>query len=207
VKEVRESIPILQWRKKVPTPRLDSAILESLDAEDREFCEGEDVRTGLLEDFKLAIRDKLDELNKPAPQDPNGEKPYLYIAADTTDLHFARLLQAAARKRTVADVMVQDEGKRREDFVDGLVQASGVIFLYGNAQREFVDLWLKEFVRKTRLLKVRPRLAALYQAPPEKTKEQEPLVPIEELRTEGSQKEFSLQGIERICAELCGDCV
>jgi hypothetical protein len=40
---------------------------------------------------------------------------------------------------------------------------------------------------------------------PEKTEEDEPLVPIEELRIEGSQKEFTLQGIEKICAELCGD--
>ena len=30
-------------------------------------------------------------------------------------------------------------------------------------------------------------------------------VNLEELRTEGSQKEFTLQGIENIVAELCGD--
>jgi hypothetical protein len=80
-----------------------------------------------------------------------------------------------------------------------------VVFLHGHAKRQFVDLWLKEFIRKTRLLKIHPKLAVLYQAPPKKTEEEEPLVPIEELRTEGSQKEFTLQGIEMICAELCGD--
>jgi hypothetical protein len=101
--------------------------------------------------------------------------------------------------------MEEDESQRREDFENGLMQASGVVFLHGNATRQFVDRWLREFVRKTRLLKIHPMLAALYQAPPEKTEEDEPLVPIDELRVEGSQKEFTLQGIEKICAELCGD--
>jgi hypothetical protein len=203
--EPRKDVPVLQWRKKHPNPKTDLAILESLDEEDKQFCEGATVQTGLLEDFKLAIRDKLEALSKPAPEITSSDKPYLYIAADTPDLRIARQLQAAARKRTVADVMSQDEAERREDFENGLMQASGVVFLHGHAKRQFVDLWLKEFIRKTRLLKIHPKLAVLYQAPPKKTEEEEPLVPIEELRTEGSQKEFTLQGIEMICAELCGD--
>jgi hypothetical protein len=203
--EGRKSIPILQWRKRHSNSRMDLAILEGLDEDGRKFCEGENVRTGLLEDFKLAIRDELEKPTKPPPEITISEKPYLYITADTSDLGLARKLQAAARKRTVAVVMEEDESQRREDFENGLMQASGVVFLHGNATRQFVDRWLREFVRKTRLLKIHPMLAALYQAPPEKTEEDEPLVPIDELRVEGSQKEFTLQGIEKICAELCGD--
>jgi hypothetical protein len=193
-------IPIFQWRKKPP-----NSDLTILDEDDKKFCEGEYVRTGLLEHFKLALRDKLAELSKPQSEIALSDKPYLYITADTADLRLARQLQTVARKRTVADVMVEDEARRRNDFEEGLMHASGVIFLYGDAKRLFVDLWLKEFARKTRLLKLHPRIAALYLAPPERTEEEEPLVPIEGLRVEGSHKEFTLQGIERICAELCSD--
>jgi hypothetical protein len=203
--ETRKSICVLQWRKKHPVVRMDAGILSFLDEEDRRFCESETVQTGSLEDFKLAIRDKLDEITKPPPERIVGEKPYLYITADAADLPFARELQAAARKRTDADIMLEDKSGRLEDFEDGLKLASGIVFLHGRAKRQFVDLWLKHFIRKTRLAKLHPRLAVLYQAPPEKTKDEEPLIPIDELRVVGSQKEFTLQGIERICAELCGD--
>jgi hypothetical protein len=71
---------------------------------------------GALE--KIVIRDKLKE-TKPLPPG----KPYLYITTDTPDLRLARKLQTAARKRTVADVMSQDEARRREDFEQGLLQA------------------------------------------------------------------------------------
>jgi hypothetical protein len=210
----RKSIRILQWRKKLSDPKKDSAILMALDEENKRFCEGESVQTGLLEDFKLVIRDELDKRNKlireelerrdnPHQDIGSGGKPYLYITADTSDMRLARQLQAAARKRTVADVMTQDAARRRKDFEQGLMLASGVVFLHGSANRKFVDRWLSEFAKKTLSLKIHPKITALYLAPPEKTAEDEPLAPFE-LRTEGSQKEFTLQGIEKICAELCG---
>jgi hypothetical protein len=198
-------VPILQWRKKHSNPKTDLAMLASLDEEDKKFCEGENVHTGLLEDFKLAVRDELEKGITSPPPPPSSEKPYLYIAADAADLHWARQLQTEARKRTVADIMSQVKADRRRTFEESLKQASGVVFLYGGAKREFVDGWLSEFARKARHLKLHPKLTALYLAPPEKTEEDEPLVPFEGLRTEGSHKEFTLQGIERICAELCGD--
>jgi hypothetical protein len=200
-----KSIPVLQWRKKHSSSKTDAAILNSLDEAERRFCEGAHVQTGLLEDFKTEIRDALERITTRGrfkeSEPPPPQRPYLYITADTSDLTFARELQTAARKRTVADVMTDDEAKRRDDFEQGLMQASAVVFLHGNAKRQFVNLWLKEFVRK----QIHSRFAErtwLYQAPPEKTIEDEPLKPIE-LRVEGSQKEFTLEGIERICAELC----
>lgn len=194
-------IPIFQWRKKPP-----NTYLTILSEGDKIFCEGESVQTGLLEHFKLALRDKLTELSRSPPPDAvPSDKPYLYITADSPDLRLARQLQAVARKRTVADVMVEDEARRRSDFEEGLTHAAGVVFLYGDAKRLFIDLWLKEFARKTRLLKLNPKITAIYLAPPERTEEEEPLVPIEGVRIEGSHKEFTLKGIEKICAELCGD--
>ena len=81
--EARKSIRILQWRKKRSDPNKDLESLKKLDEEDKNFCEGANVQTGLLEDFKLAIRDKLEELSKPPPEPATSEeKPYLYITAD-----------------------------------------------------------------------------------------------------------------------------
>ena len=166
----RKSIRVLQWRKKLPDLKKDLALLKALDEADRKFCEGENVQTGLLEDFKVAIRDKLEKIVPDKDPTPTPEKPYLYITADTSDLRLARALQAAARKRTVAVVMEEDEAHRREDFEQGLLQASGVVFLHGNATRQFVDRWLKEFVKKTRLLKIHPKVVAFCRAPRRKRK-------------------------------------
>jgi hypothetical protein len=203
-----KSFPVLQWRKKFKE-NIDAAVLQALEREDREFCEG--AQTGLLEDFKVQIRSKLAEIKaaqeRPPLPPPPPEQPYIYITADTPDLPLARKLQETARERTegtVAVIMNEDETQRREDFESNLMVASGVVFLHGNATRRFVELWLNEFVKKTRLLKLHPKIAALYQAPPEKTEEQLPARPIK-LSVVGSQKEFTVTGIETICAELYGD--
>ena len=79
---------ILRWRKKLFDPKADSALLESLAEENQKFFEGS--RTGTLEEFKLAISDKLQELsNPPPPPSPAGQQPYLYITADKSDRDLA----------------------------------------------------------------------------------------------------------------------
>jgi hypothetical protein len=210
-------IPILQWRQRISNSKADLAVLENLDEEDKKFCQGANVQTGPLADFKARILESLKEIGEQAeetqqaneepteltPETGSNEKPYLYITADTVDLPLARQLQVAARGRTVADIMDQDD--RQNDFIEGLKQASAMVFLYGGTTPQFVDRWVKEFVRKSRLLKVHPKLAALYLAPPERTAEEEPQKPFEELRVLGSHTQFLPQEIEGICAELCGE--
>jgi hypothetical protein len=224
--EARKPDRILQWRKKRSDPNSDLDTLKKLNEGDRNFCEGANVQTGPLEDFKVAIRSKLEEINKAARRKtikeldkleklesleegstPLPERPYIYIAADTADLDLASQLQEVARERTTADVMDRDETKRFEDFEQGLMLASGVIFLHGNASQVFVENWLKVFARKTSLLKLQSKLAEktwLYEAPPQETKGNKLLAPIK-LRIEGSRERFTLEGINKICAELCGD--
>jgi len=204
-----KSIPVFQWRKKFKE-NIDAAVLKALEPEDREFCEG--AQSGLLEDFKVAIRSKLaEELEKikaaqeNPPRPPSlAEQPYIYITADTPDLPLARQLQQTAVERTVAVIMTEDEAQRREDFENNLSLASGVVFLHGKAGRKFVQLWLNEYARKTCLLRLHTKVAALYQAPPEKPEEERPSPPIK-LRTVGSQETFTVAAIKEICAELCGD--
>jgi hypothetical protein len=201
-----QSVPVLQWRKKFKQS-IDTAILKALEEDDRGFCEG--AQTGLLEDFKVEIRSKLAKIKAaqeapPPPPQPLSEQPYIYITADTPDRRLAQELQRTARELragTVAVIMNEDETQRREDFESNLMVASGVVFLHGNATRRFVELWLNEFVKKTRLLKLHPKIAALYQAPPEKTEDELPSPPIK-LPILGSQKEFTIAGIEKIYAEL-----
>jgi TIR domain len=131
--------------------------------------------------------------------------PDLYIIADTIDLRLARKLKdAAARNRADAVVMDQNEAQRRDEFEQALKWASVVIFLHGQAQRQFIEAWLNEFVRKTHRLRIHP-IAVLYQAPPEKAEKDQPCIPSGEVRIEGSQKEFTVEGIERICATLSMD--
>jgi hypothetical protein len=197
VKESGRPITVLQWRKK-----LKAESVEGLPPEEREFCQSPDVQTGLLEEFKIAIREELSK-PPPPPPPPDDGKPYLYIAADTLDLQLAGELQEAARKSTVADVMTRDETQRLKDFEDGVTHASGVVFLIGNAEVSFVEAWLKVFIRNAALAKLRSKFKNrtwLYRAPPP-DKPKKVNSPIE-LRVEGSETEFALDGIERICAEL-----
>jgi len=213
-------IKVFQWRKKLPNPKQDLLVLDGLDEEDKAFCQGAD--TGLLEQFKVTIREELDRIREetekklqeevektrkaneePAktPADSGGHvKPYLYITADTVDLRLARLLQAAVLKR--ADVDVMDQEDRQNDFVEGLKLASAMVFLYGQTTPQFVNLWVKRYMRESRRLNLPAKIAAVYLAPPERSEEEEPQRPFEELRTEGSHKAFTVQGIEDICEEL-----
>jgi hypothetical protein len=198
-------IPMLRWRKKHFDATADSNFLRNLPEEDQRFCEGS--RTGTLEEFKLAISEALQELSKPPPP-VSTDQPYLYIAADKSDRDLAIKLQARAieGERALADVMTRDETKQRDDFVDGLTRASAIVFLYGSAEPTFVEAWLKEFIRNAGLSKLLPKFKNrkwLYLAPPEKGQGAELSQPFA-LRVEGSPKEFTLEGIEKICAELCG---
>jgi hypothetical protein len=204
---LKKPLPILRWRKKHFNAQAEANFVRNLPEDDQKFCEG--GRTGTLEEFKLAISEKLQELSKP-PLSPTPidipEQPYLYITADKSDRDLAIKLQARARERTVADVMTRDETRQRDDFIEGLSRASAIVFLYGNADPKFIEAWLKEFIRNAGLAKLLPKFKNrkwLYQAPPEKSEGGDLMLPFE-LRTEGSQKEFTLEGIEKICAELCG---
>jgi hypothetical protein len=203
-REKKKPLPILRWRKRHSNVEAESNFVGNLPKEDQKFCEG--GRTGNLEEFKLAISEKL--LSNPPPPPPPTDQPYLYITADKADLDLAIKLQARAiaGERALVDVMTRDETRQREDFAEGLSRASAIIFLYGSAEPRFIEAWLKEFIRNAGLSKLLPKFKNrkwLYQAPPEKGESGGLMLPFE-LRTEGSQKEFTLEGIEKICAELCG---
>lgn len=206
IQKTHPSVPVLQWRSRLPNPKIDSEIVESLEPEDKTLCTAASVRTGLFEEFKVAIRETLEHLMKPIQEGPSPDRPYLYITADVSnsnDLQYARELVNAARNR--ADVDLMKEKNRRKDFDAGLKYASGVVFLHGETGRQFIDEWLAYYMRKRRDKGVKVRLTALYRAPPKKKQDQEPLVGFDGLRPYGSEEEFTVDGIEQICAELSSD--
>jgi hypothetical protein len=191
------SIPILKWRKLGGDKAFDAAHLASLSDQDRQFCE--EARTELITTFAIEVRDKLAALSKRTPELIGTDKLWLYIAFDKPDQGFARALQAAARKIAIAEAMPQNE-TREAHFVQGLERAGGVVFLYGDPEcREFIEFWLSKYIR----MEKKPPLVALYEAPPQKTEEQEPMSPIE-LFTVGSKDQFTLTGIDDIYAKLGG---
>ncbi len=114
------SVSILQWRKK--NPKFDSAMLASLDQDDREFCEG--AQTGLLEDFKVMIREKLEQIKNPGPKPPIRDKPLLYITVDHSDLPLVHKLLPAAVKMADVDVMTNEESRRAVEFEDALKESA-----------------------------------------------------------------------------------
>jgi hypothetical protein len=199
-----QKMPLLQWCKAF---ELKPEVRQHLD---KDLLDGPNVMAGGLEEFKRTIREQLKQFSKPVPENTAkvnnpANKPYLYITADKPDLRLARDLQAAARKLAVADVMTEAEEDRAADFEEGIGQASAVVFLHGDAQHTFIDRWLKVYVRKTRLLEHRPRLAVLYLAPPKKAPDDEPFIPMEEMRVFGSQEQFTVDGIRQLLAELDSD--
>jgi hypothetical protein len=211
----------LRWRKTLPNPRIDAQVLKSLDEEDRRLCEG--ARTGLFEEFKLAVRDRLQELMEPPDPDAMPRlKPYLYITADRsnkTDYGYAGRLQDAARRYADVDVMKDGkEGEQRLDFKEALKIAAGIVFLYGDTQPKFIENWLSFYKREKQLFLMKMRknpkigpplnvkLTALYDAPPgaEEKRQIRPLTGIadDELPVYGSRDTFTINDVEKICTRL-----
>jgi hypothetical protein len=188
------NLPILQWRK------YSSNVLRPWNSK---LLDGDYVVVTGLEEFIREIRMNLE--NKPPNSGEITAKPYLYITADKLDLILARELQKTARKSVDAVVMTETESERKEQFDEVMSFAAAVIFLYGTAPRTFVDRWLAHYISRIHLQKYRPRLQVLYQAPPKKTNDEEPLNQFDGLRLLGSQDEFTLKGVQQICEELRDD--
>jgi hypothetical protein len=161
-----------------------------------ELLDGPNVFAGMLVEFVQRVRDKL---YRPTER-PN--KPFLYIVADTSDWNLARELQAAALKVADVDVMTSSKEGRVQDFEGAIKLATAIIFVHGAASTQFIEGWLKVYVRKMRSLNHSPPLVALYRAPPPKTPDEEPLIPLDELRTFGSSEKFTTDGIREILKEL-----
>jgi hypothetical protein len=191
-------VPILQWCKPFKRERLDQL--------DPELFGAPSLMVVGLEEFKNAIREKFKELTEaPRITSKVAEKPYLYITADTPDWNHALDLQESATQDTIALVMSEEKEKRQSDFAETVAIAKAVIFLYGESDPGFVAGWLNEYAKLRIKLTKLPKIAALYRAPPKKPRKLNNPFGKDMLRDVGSEEEFSLDAIQKICAELRGD--
>ncbi len=192
--------PILQWRKqREPSQRMSE--------DDNKFFTGPTVTSGGLEEFKRSIRDKVKELSvaaqKSTPQTESGNY-YICVAADKLDVDTANELRKIADKKADTELVTEHAlNWQLEDKLKWIKEsnlAAGIVFLYGDAKRAFIDGWLGEYLKKTRILKIYPKVAALYYTPRKKNKKphEEPGIHPQELRVLGSPQELRLKDIENI---------
>jgi hypothetical protein len=194
---------VLQWRKTLPNPRIDSEILTSLDDDDKTFCET--ARTGSFEEFVLQVRSRLERDNS------RRKITFLYLTFDRSnskDDSYADMLVSAARERG-AYVKVIPAKNQKRDFISALKKVTGFVFLYGDTNPSFIDEWIGNYIEGKLAMKANVGLAALYQAPPdrEEMKAVQPKVglPAREWRRYGSREEFKPDDIHQYCAELDRD--
>ena len=99
---------------------------------------------------------------------------------------------------------MEDEGKLK-DFKKQISRSKAVVFLYGDAPRRFVDLWLDKYSQEKGKLKNPPQIEAVYFAPPPKDRDEHQLMTgWKGLRELGSQEAFIPDDILKIFAELDG---
>src|SRR5262249_27644881 len=129
--------------------------------------------------------------------------PLVYIAASKEDRECARKLQkvAVACKGAARIMEDQDPGKDLRE----VKYAGAVIFVYGNAQRQFVDYWLRKYFPMKRQTR-KDRIEAIYRAPPSKSNAADDFnMDWHGLRKCGSHDELKVQCMRDILAELHGN--
>ena len=196
LKSASRPFAILQWRD----PKIIRGVLRYWP---EELLDSAHVQAVGLQQFKQAIRAKLEELRKPPPPAP-PEKPFLFITADQPDLDFAGELSEAALDHADVDVLTDTEEGRKEHFTEAMRLAAAIIILHGKAPVQFVKNWLSMYVREKAKLKRASRFDALYRAPPPKHSNEEPRLPTRDLRILGSEELFTVDGIKQLCKELDG---
>lgn len=187
---------ILQWRD----PKIKRGALRYWPGD---LLDSAHVQAVGLQQFKQAIRGKLEDLRKP-PSPMPAEKPFLFIMADRPDFDFASELSEAALDHADVDVLTETEEGRKEHFADAMKIAAAVIILHGKAPVQFVKNWLSMYVREKAKLKRNAVFDALYRAPPPKQSNEAPRLPTRDLRVLGSEDLFTVEGLKQLCKELGG---
>lgn len=184
---------IMQWR--------DPSDISKVQHYDKALLEGAAAMG--LEQFKNAVRKKLEQQPSPAPVPiERGVDPFIYITAADEDLSRAFELKEIADTLGAAKIM-EDEDKLK-DFRKQVADAEAVVFLYGDAPRKFVDDWLATYLKwRTKQVKKSPQMEVVYYAPPPKSGSTQKLrTGWKGLREYGSQDTFSAEDIYKIFAEL-----
>lgn len=160
-----------------------------------------------LEEFKASIWKKLETMSrsKSTPAESGGaakSEPFIYIATDEGDLARAFELKKVVEQHGAARIM--EENDKLNDFKQQVPDAEAVIFLYGNAPREFIDSWLDTYrrLKSTEQPRKTARMEAVYYAPPPKTVERQLRNGWSGLREFGSQENFTTEAMQDFLSAL-----
>jgi hypothetical protein len=149
-----------------------TSIKEQID-EDYDMPLLESAQAMGLEQLKKMIQQELDKMIQEelrtsiGVSKPHSLLPLVYITASKEDRENAEKLQEIAVNWKGAAKIMEDENPR-EDFEQIVGSAAVVIFLYGNANRSFVDGWLRTYFTEIKKKAQKQPIETIYRAPPQK---------------------------------------
>lgn len=155
--------PVLQWRSFA----LDPATVE--DEAHRALLELPTVRAEGIEDFKEAIRHKIEELRQPPlrPRGPAGA--FVFVDMDFADRPLAEQVCDILYRNGAGYMLpleTQDPGEYRRDLEENLANCNALIVIYGSTTATWVRNHLLES-RKALARRALPlRALAVFQGPP-----------------------------------------
>jgi len=154
--------PVLQWH----SPLVDTHGVE--DASHRMLLERPTVSVEPVEDFKQAIKNRLEEIRNPAPPRPHSNA-FIFVDMDSTDRSLAEDLCDILDRYGAGYVLpmdTQDPGDYRRDLEDNLSHCDALMVIYGATTVNWVRSHLRE-CHKALVNRARPpRGLALIQGPP-----------------------------------------
>ncbi|HTU53621.1 MAG TPA: hypothetical protein VMF62_06595 [Acetobacteraceae bacterium] len=189
----RVGVPALQWAARDTDPAKVSNALG------KRLLEGPDVRVMSFNEFKKAIKEALRALIEGggAEGGAKARDSGVYIAADRADGEYVDRL-----KQMLIDLGFRDyELLRPEDSLanlkDVIETAYAFVLLDGNADREFVNNWLRNYRRLRSTCRKHPPVEALvYAPPPRQDKASPPDVHFDGLHRFMPPEEFPQKGLE-----------
>ena len=187
----RVGVPALQWAARDTDPAKISGELG------KRLLGGPDVRVMSFNEFKKAIKEALGRLINGDGADGGKRDSGVYIAADRADGEYVDRL-----KQVLIDLGFRDyELLRPEDSLanlkDVIETAYAFVLLDGNADRDFVNNWLRNYRRLRSTCKKHPPVEALvYAPPPRQDKASPPDVHFDGLHRFMPPEEFPQKGLE-----------
>ena len=156
------SKPVLQWRGF----SLDPATVE--DEAQRTMLESPTVRAEGIEDFKEAVRHRIDELRQPPPK-KSSSQAFVFVDMDSSDRPLAEKVCDILDRNGAGYVLpaqTDDPGEYRRDLEENFASCNALIVIYGSTTATWVRNHLLESRKAFARRALPPRALAVFQGPP-----------------------------------------
>ncbi len=160
--------PILQWRNFA----LDPAKVE--DEAQRALLESPTVRAEGIEDFKEAIRRRVEALRQPPPPPPprparSTNSVFVFVDRDSPDRPLAEQVCDILRRNGAGFTLpidTKDPGELRQDLEQNFTSCNALIVIYGSTTAAWVKKHLLDSRKAFARRHLPPRALAVFQGPP-----------------------------------------